>query len=329
MRIGAVFKNRYRVIAKLGYGAYSTVWLGWDDGLKQNSSLKICVTDDTEGSPVLNEVAMLQRLGKFAQEADHPGLDFTRLAQDIFEINGPSGPHYCVVTKPQGPSLRTLQESLPNAILPKLLVRSLIHRLLFSVNWLHATCGVMHTDIPPQNVLTEIEDYMSLKDIEEQESQDTSTPVINHGSPVYYSRATMLEISGTPILIDFGQMRPSEPDSRGWWMSDLYRAPEVLLKHPWGFSVDIWSIGVMVDCSPSLQFNVANRYQTLELLEGKNLFDPIDRTNNQYVLPLALAQYIGYLGPPPLEIIKHSPLSVYFRWPRKLGIRPCSPANLL
>lgn len=51
----------------------------------------------------------------------------------------------------------------------------------------------------------------------------------------------------------------------------------------------------------------------LELLEGKNLFDPVDRTNGQYVLPLALAQYIGYLGPPPLEIIKQSPLfSMYF-----------------
>jgi hypothetical protein len=53
--------------------------------------------------------------------------------------------------------------------------------------------------------------------------------------------------------------------------------------------------------------------QTLELLEGKNLFNPIDRVHDQYVLPLALAQYIGYLGPPPLEMIKQSPLfSTYF-----------------
>lgn len=48
-------------------------------------------------------------------------------------------------------------------------------------------------------------------------------------------------------------------------------------------------------------------------MEGKNLFDPVDRVNNQYVLPLALAQYIGYLGPPPLEMIRKSPLfSTYF-----------------
>lgn len=165
------------------------------------------------------------------------------------------------------------------------------------MNWLHATCVVIHTDISPQNVLAEIEDDISLKDVEEQESQDLSIPVISHGGPVYQSRAAMLELSGIPILTDFGQMRPSEPGNRDWWMSDLYRAPEVLLKLLWGFPVDIWSIGIMI----------------LELLEGKNLFDPIDRTNNQYVILLALAQYIGYLGPPSLEIIKQSPIfSMYF-----------------
>lgn len=53
--------------------------------------------------------------------------------------------------------------------------------------------------------------------------------------------------------------------------------------------------------------------QTLELIEGKNLFNPIDPVNNQYVFPLALAQYIGYLGPPPLEMIRKSSLfSTYF-----------------
>lgn len=222
---------------------------------------------------------MLQRLGKFA-EVDHPGLDFTRLAQDIFEIGGPSGPHYCIVTKPQGPSLRVLQETLPNAILPKLLVKSLIQRLLFSVNWFHATCGVIHTgmlilvilavenrltfivDISPQNVLMEIVDEISLQDVEEQESQNPSTPVISNGAPVYHSRPTMLELSGIPILTDFGQMRSVEPGNSDWWMPDLYRAPEVLLVLPWGYPVDMWSIGVMVrnELKTILKSTLANRY---------------------------------------------------------------------
>lgn len=98
-----------------------------------------------ETSPVVSEVAMQRRLSEFAREADHQGLDFTRLARDIFEIDGPHGRHYCIATEPRESSLRTLQETFANAIFPKMLVKSLVHRLWFSVNWLHATCGVIHT----------------------------------------------------------------------------------------------------------------------------------------------------------------------------------------
>ena len=30
VKIGQIFNTRYRIITKLGYGAYSTVWLAWD-----------------------------------------------------------------------------------------------------------------------------------------------------------------------------------------------------------------------------------------------------------------------------------------------------------
>lgn len=101
-------------------------------------------------------------------------------------------------------------------------------------------------DISPQNVLTEIVDEIGLKDdVEERESQDPSTPVISNGVPLYQSWSTMLELSGIPILTDFGQMRSAEPGNCDW-MSDLYHAPEVLLELPWGYPVDMWSIGVMV-----------------------------------------------------------------------------------
>jgi hypothetical protein len=160
------FNDRYRAIAKLGYGAYSTVWLAWDErsyptrivlitapiaDLKyranEYASLKVSVRIDNhnaELSPVLNEINMLQRMKQFADK-DHPGLDFTRLARDIFETESLAGRHHCIAYKPQGNSVRTLQEAIPNAMIPKTLVKSLIHRLFISVNWLHATCGVAHT----------------------------------------------------------------------------------------------------------------------------------------------------------------------------------------
>lgn len=60
-------------------------------------------------------------------------------------------------------------------------------------------------------------------------------------------------------------------------------------------------------------FNAHMFHEILELLEGKNVFDPVDRIHSQYVLPLAFAQYIGYLGLPPLSMLQQSPLmATYF-----------------
>ena len=171
-------------------------------------------------------------------------------------------------------------------------------------------------DITPLNVLSETEGEAAFQKLEQQESQHPSMPVISEDTVVYPTRSMAVELSGRPIVTDFGQMRPMLPMSTDWSMPDLYRAPEVLLKLPWTLPVDIWSVGVMVSLPLSVPGEATERRrigQTLELLEGKNLFDPMDRVHNQYVLPLALAQYIAILGPPPLEVIQQSPLfSTYF-----------------
>ncbi|KAL4921326.1 kinase-like domain-containing protein [Aspergillus aurantiobrunneus] len=194
VKIGRIFNDRYRTIARIGYGAYSTVWLAWDLRVNAYASLKVCI------------------------RAAH--------SQSFLRIDTPAGSHYCIVSKPQGNSARVLQEVFPDENVPKIL-----------------------------NVLMEIEDDTSLKDIEKRETENPS------------------------ISVDR-------------WMSDLYRAAEVFLQLPWGYPVDIWSVGIMI----------------LELMEGKNFLNPLDRVHNHFVLPLALAQYIGYLGPPPPEIICQSPL---------------------
>lgn len=88
---------------------------------------------------------ILRQLGDVAHDNNHPGLNFTRLADDIFEIDGPTSSHCCIAMEPQGVSLRILQDVFPDGILPKLLVKNLVHRLLFAINFLHADCNVVHT----------------------------------------------------------------------------------------------------------------------------------------------------------------------------------------
>lgn len=73
--------------------------------------------------------------------------------------------------------------------------------------------------------------------------------------------------------------------------------------------VDTWSFGITLGVLESLQLleHFLNEFlQTPELLEGRNIFNPIDTVYNHYVLPLALAQYIGYMGLPPLWMIQQS-----------------------
>ena len=92
---------------------------------------------------------MLERVGKCATEDPHCGVEFTRLATDVFQIEGRTARHDCIVSKPHLSSLRTLQEALPDAKLPKLLIKCILQRELHSVNWLHAACGVVHTGSIP------------------------------------------------------------------------------------------------------------------------------------------------------------------------------------
>jgi serine/threonine-protein kinase SRPK3 len=145
-------------------------------------------------------------------------------------------------------------------------------------------------------VLTHPENQARFQALEDLESSDPSIPIETESGPVYKCRHAMAEITSKPILTDYGQMRLIDSDNDDWYMPDLYRAPEILLGLPWSHQVDIWSVGLM----------------TLELLEGKNLFDPVDE-DDDYVLPLALAQYIGSIGLPPKEMIDKSPnCSKYF-----------------
>lgn len=85
--------------------------------------------------------------------------------------------------------------------------------------------------------------------MEEAERTSPSKAFEDNGYPVYRSRGepiSMLELSGDPVLTDFGSSRSAASVNEDWWMPDTHRAPEILLGLPWDAQVDVWSIGVMV-----------------------------------------------------------------------------------
>lgn len=327
VRIGQTFHDRYKILTKLGYGAYSTVWLVRDQKTDQYTSLKICTRHETDTSPVANELSIFRHMK--ACSDGHAGATLARLPDDVFEVDS----HICLVMKPHACSLQHLQNSLAGAKVPDQFITAVVMRLLACVNWLQLDCGVVHTgllgssrslenanvnelEITPQNILLSADDDEIFRRAEKEEIEHPSVPVFDHTHPyphpIYQSRGqptSLSEALGHSILTDFGSAKllKASTSTRGWWMPDTYRAPEILMGLPWDHSVDIWSIGVMVSTIASgCRFKLTQQPQVLELLEGRNLFDPIDRTHNQYVLPLALAQYIGYMGLPPLWMIQQS-----------------------
>ncbi|EEP79706.1 conserved hypothetical protein [Uncinocarpus reesii 1704] len=91
---------------------------------------------------------------------------------------------------------------------------------------------------------------------------------------------------GAPVITDFGLAVPGEGRIHNHCIQpDGYRAPEVLLGAGWGYSADIWNLGLLL----------------WDLLEDHGLF--FDPQTPQYSDERYLARIIAILGPPPPELL--------------------------
>ncbi|KAG8408297.1 hypothetical protein J3459_017901 [Metarhizium acridum] len=114
--------------------------------------------------------------------------------------------------------------------------------------------------------------------------------VTNKGT-IYLSRNNYGQFSkptGIVQITDFGLSVSGKIPHSGCIQAEAYRAPEVILDAGYSYSAEIWSLGVMI----------------WDLLEGRRLFDPIDkRTNDGYDESMHIAQLTGLLGSPPFEML--------------------------
>ncbi|KAH8684919.1 kinase-like domain-containing protein [Tricladium varicosporioides] len=102
---------------------------------------------------------------------------------------------------------------------------------------------------------------------------------------------------GRPILCDFSLARNGQIKHCYNIQPDPYQAPEVILEMPWGYSVDIWNVGVMI----------------WDMFENRRMFNGLDPETGMYGNRFHLASIVGLLGPPPLEFLQRSECSsVYF-----------------
>ncbi|KAK9328523.1 kinase-like domain-containing protein [Lipomyces starkeyi] len=128
-------RGRYRVLHKLGFGGFSTVWLGQDEQI---------IT--AEASNTYDELRILQYLKE--SEIYHPACDYILSVVDHFTIEGPNGFHTCLVSPFAGPSLAqiTYTPSQPAGS----------RRLRGALSRNSRSRGVAHGDLNSSNVLIQL-----------------------------------------------------------------------------------------------------------------------------------------------------------------------------
>ncbi|KAL5316343.1 hypothetical protein ACEPPN_015388 [Leptodophora sp. 'Broadleaf-Isolate-01'] len=118
-------EKRYEVIHKLGSGGFSTVWLGRLVNTQRYNALKILCANTTDDM----ELNILRHLQKCA--ATHPNISSL---DDVFQINGPNGLHYCLVLPVLGPSIKDMSERQ----LPKSLRHKASQQITSGLAYLHS-----------------------------------------------------------------------------------------------------------------------------------------------------------------------------------------------
>jgi serine/threonine-protein kinase SRPK3/serine/threonine-protein kinase SRPK1 len=165
--IGEVYNGRYRIIAKLGWGHFSTVWLCQDMNFNRFVAMKVQKSAPHYTEAAYDEIELLAEVAKRGglREWDatqrgpnhdlFPMVPFTGVVQlvDYFEHYGPNGKHVCMVFETMGPNVLALIKRFNFKGVPLQIVRKVAAHTLIGLDYLHRICGIIHTDLKPENVL--------------------------------------------------------------------------------------------------------------------------------------------------------------------------------
>lgn len=94
--------GRYKILHKLGWGAFSTVWAAKDKESGKNVAVKILQA--AASGKETGELRLLRFLRE--QQRDHPGYGHIANLQHDFREKGPNGIHQCLVLDLTGPSIQ-------------------------------------------------------------------------------------------------------------------------------------------------------------------------------------------------------------------------------
>ncbi|XP_017957240.1 SRSF protein kinase 3 isoform X2 [Drosophila navojoa] len=158
--IGDIFDNRFRVVRKLGWGHFSTVWLCRDLKDEKYVALKVVKSAPHYIETAADEIRLLEAI----RDADPLDVKRERIVRLLnhFTVRGVNGVHTCLVFEALGCSLYKLIVKNNYQGLAIAQVRNIIKQVLEGLDYLHSKCSIIHTDIKPENILLVIDNAAAM-----------------------------------------------------------------------------------------------------------------------------------------------------------------------
>ncbi|CAO3583101.1 unnamed protein product [Absidia cylindrospora] len=182
VQVGDSFYNgRYIIDSRMGWGYFSTVWLAKDTLVNRYVALKIVKSDPHFCKSALEEIELLEQAQAQAQATSSSSIPIDtdskngnnghhHVAQLLHHfwhdasLDTPGGgKHVCMVFEVLGENLLSVMKRFNYRGLPVNMVKRITRQILDGLSFLHNTCGIVHTDIKPENILIwipEVESYL-------------------------------------------------------------------------------------------------------------------------------------------------------------------------
>ena len=120
VHLGDIYDGRYKIIHKLGFGGFSTVWLALDtkteSELARWVALKIVMARESS--------TYESHFEKVANHEELKNSTYFSFPQRTFCFNGPNGRHLCLVFEVLGPDLSRLSKGIYSRLQPTLCRRA-------------------------------------------------------------------------------------------------------------------------------------------------------------------------------------------------------------
>ncbi|BGP10199.1 hypothetical protein JCM10049v2_006082 [Rhodotorula toruloides] len=181
-------------------------------GVNKHVALKVVKSATHYTETALDEIKLLQRVVE--SNPAHPGRRHVVSLLDHFTHRGPNGTHVCMVFEVLGENLLGLIKRYHHRGVPDHICKQIAKQVLLGLDYIHRECGIIHTDLKPENVLICIDDVEAVVRAE-LETSPAAVPTKMIGVPPSQPRGGAQTPRADTVFITGSQPLPSPSSSYG------------------------------------------------------------------------------------------------------------------